>query len=128
MTIQANGDINVSAHHLRMGTFDGNYEFEHSNQVTQTTLNSYYIGTPNRTPVAVGGNDGQDVLSFVVRGKQGQKNDLQQWTPGSEVSLAVDGKGRLRLGKVTLVAEIVNGKAQLVAVLPNGHRQLLAHA
>jgi hypothetical protein len=104
-----------------MGTVDGNYEFEHGAQVSQTTLNSYVIGTPNRTPVAVGGHDGQDVLAFSVRGMRGQKNDLQQWTLGEDVAVAVDGDGRLRLGEITLVAQVVNGKAELVGVLPNGH-------
>jgi len=73
---------------------------------------------PTRTPVAVGGDDGQDVLSFVVRGKEDQENDLQQWAPG--------GEGRLRLGDITVEARIVGGMAQLVAVLPDGSRQLLA--
>jgi hypothetical protein len=49
--------------------------------VSETHLNSYYEGTPTRTSISVDGTDGQDVLSFVVRGKASQRNDLQQWQP-----------------------------------------------
>jgi len=71
LRLEASGDVDIGANHLRLGTQDGNYEFEHSKDVPETHLNSYYIGTPTRTPISVGGDDGQDVLSFVVRGKQG---------------------------------------------------------
>ena len=126
LQIQAAGDLDIGAGHIRMGTQDGNYEFEHSSLVQETHLNSYYIGTPTRTPISVGGDDGQDVLSFVVRGMAGQKNDLQQWAAGGRTTVAIDGHGRLRLGQVVLQTEIVQGRAQLVATLPDGTRQLLA--
>lgn len=128
LTISADGDLDIGAGHIRMGAQDGNYEFEHGKSVPETHLNSYYVGTPTRTPISVGGDDGQDVLSFVVRGMHGQKNDLQQWAPGGKVTLAVDGSGRLRLGQVVLLTEIVRGKARLVALLPDGTRQVLASA
>ena len=110
-----------------MGTTDGNYEFEHGKQVPETHLNSYYEGTPTRTPISVGGDDGQDVLSFIVRGKLGQKHDLQQWAPGGKVATAIDGNGHLRLGQVTLTAEVGHNTVELVAHLPNGKRVVLAH-
>jgi hypothetical protein len=58
----------------------------------------------------------------------GQKNDLQQWTSGGKVTLAVNGQGSLRLGNVVLLATIINGRVQLLARLPDGTTQLLAAA
>lgn len=127
LNIYAANDINVGSHHLRLEAADGNYEFEHSQAVPYTRLNSYYIGGVGvRTPIIVGGNDGQDVLSFIVTGRAGQKNDLQQWTPGDKVAAAIDSRGRLRLGQVTIAAQIRQGRATLVAILPSGERQVLA--
>jgi hypothetical protein len=129
MDIDAAGDLDVTAGHLRMVTRDGNYEFEHSISTTYSLLNSYYLGTPTRTPIAVGGYaDGQDVVSLIVRGVQGQKNDLQQWVGSGKVDTAIDGNGRLRIGSVTLTTRIVNGKAELLAVLPGGKVERLAAA
>jgi hypothetical protein len=129
LDIDAVGDLDVTAGHLRMVTRDGNYEFEHSIGTTYSLLNSYYLGTPTRTPIAVGGYaDGQDVVSLIVRGVQGQTNDLQQWVGSGKVDSAIDGQGRLRIGSVTLTTRIVHGKAQLLAVLPGGKVQRLAAA
>jgi hypothetical protein len=128
ITVQASGDFDVVAHHVRFGTFDGNYEFEHSHSVPETHLNSYYVGTPTRTPISVGGDDGQDVLSFVVRGHHGQKHDLQQWAPSGKVTAAIDGNGNLRLGPATLTVEVVNGYVELVAQVTGGKRVVLARA
>lgn len=127
LSVYASGDFNVVAHHVRMGTYDGNYEFEHSKLVTETHLNSYYEGTPIRTPISVGGDDGQDVLSFIVRGKLGQKHDLQQWAPGGKVKAAIDGNGHLRLGEATLTLEVSGETVELVAHLAGGKRVVLAH-
>jgi hypothetical protein len=126
VALQAQDDLDVTANHVRFVATDGNYEFEHGPQVGETHLNSYYKGTPRRTPISVGGTDGQDVLSFVVRGKAGQKNDLQQWQPDGRTTLAVDGRGRLRIGGILLVAEQTKAGQRLVAVLPDGTRRILA--
>jgi hypothetical protein len=126
LAISAEKDLDIGANHIRFGAQDGNYEFEHGEEVPATHLNSYSIGTPNRTPISVGGDDGQDVLSFVVYGKAGQENDLQQWAPGSKVTAAIDGNGHLRLGNVVITADIQSGRARLIAVLPDGEKQVLA--
>jgi hypothetical protein len=126
VSVQASGDFNVVAHHVRFGTFDGNYEFEHSHSVPETHFNSYYVGTPTRTPISVGGDDGQDVLSFIVRGRHGQKHDLQQWAPSGKVTAAIDGNGNLRLGPATLTVEVVNGYVELVARINGGKPVVLA--
>ena len=126
VAIHAEYDLDVTANHVRFGATDGNYEFEHGPQVSETHLNSYYEGTGNRTSISVGGDDGQDVLSFIVRGMTGQKNDLQQWQPNGQTTLAVDGDGRLRIGEIRLVAEDTASGQRLVAILPNGTRRVLA--
>ena len=129
MDINAASDLNLTAAHVRMVTADGNYEFEHSVNTPITLLNAYFLGTPTRTPIAVGGYaDGEDIVSLMVRGIQGQKHDLQQWVASGNVVDAIDGKGRLRIGGVTLTTRIVKGKAQLLAVLPGGKTQVLAAA
>jgi hypothetical protein len=126
MVMQVGGDLDVLANHIRFGSNDGDYEFEHSKTSTTTLLNSYYSGTPTRTPIQIGGNDGQDVLSLLVMGKTGQKNDLQEWAPGGNVTAAINGNGDLRLGNVVLLTTIVNGDVELVAQLPDGSTQILA--
>lgn len=126
LLLVAAGDLNIGANHFRFGSTDGNYEFEHGSQAPYTRLSSYYIGTPKRTPIVVGGNDGQDVLSLLVQGKAGQTNDLQEWTSGTNVGTAVDGNGNLRLGNVVLLAKIVDGHVELIAQLPDGTTQVLA--
>ena len=125
MLMQVGGDLNVVAGHVRFVS-DGNYEFEHGSGTNVTRLTSYYSGTPTRTSIAVGGDDGQDVLALSVQGEVGQTHDLQQWQTGTKVTTAIDGDGNLRLGKVVLVARIVDGAVELVAVLPDGTTQVLA--
>jgi hypothetical protein len=121
----AGTDLNALANHIRLGGRDGNFEFEHARDRPFTHLNAYYIGTNTRTPILVGGDE-QDVISLIVTGQQDQKNDLQQWTPGGKVKVAIDGQGRLRLGTVRIVAAVQRGKAVLTAILPDGTRQTLA--
>lgn len=126
VALDAQDDLDVTAGHVRFVSTDGNYEFEHGPAVPETHLNSYVKGTPTRTPISVGGTDGQDVLSFVVRGKAGQRNDLQQWQPGGRTTLAVDGHGRLRIGEILLVSEQTATGERLTAVLPDGRRRVIA--
>jgi hypothetical protein len=126
LLVQVAGDLDMGASHIRFGSTDGNYEFEHSSQSQFTRLNSYFIGTPKRTPIVVGGNDGQDVLSLLVQGKSGQRNDLQQWESGSSVKTAINGNGDLRLGNVVLLTKIVKGHVELIAQLRDGSTQVLA--
>ena len=123
----AGGDINIGAGHLRVGGVDGNFELEHGAQAPTSSLDAYFIGSATRTPITIGTADRQSVTSLVVTGTQNQANDLQQWTTGDgTVSVAVDGRGRLRLGKLTLALKLVGGRAQLVAILPDGSQQVLA--
>ena len=126
LLVQVAGDLDMGAGHFRFGSADGNYEFEHGTGSPYTRLNSYFIGTPTRTPIVVGGNDGQDVLSPLVQGKAGQRNDLQEWQSGATVGTAINGNGNLRLGNVVLRAKIVKGHVELIARLPNGSTQVLA--
>ena len=127
MLVQVAGDLDMGANHLRFGATDGNYEFEHGPSSPYTRLNSYFIGTPTRTPIVVGGNDGQDVLSLLVQGRAGgQTNDLQEWESGSTVTAAINGNGNLRLGNVVLLTALINGRVQLIAQLPDGSTQILA--
>ncbi len=70
----------------------------------------------------------KNLVSLVVGGNLGQRHDLQQWAPSGVVKAAVDGLGRLRLGPVTLTANVENGRATLIALLPSGKQQVLARA
>ena len=126
MDINAASDLNVTAEHL---TADGNYEFEHSLNTPITLLNAYFLGTPTRTPIGVGGYaDGEDVVSLMARGIQGQTHDLQQWIASGNVVDAIDGQGRLRIAGIAIATRTVKGTAQLLAVLPGGKTQVLAAA
>ena len=98
----ARTDLNALANHIRLGGRDGNFEFEHAASRPYSHLNAYFIGTNTRTPILIGGDE-QDVTSLIVTGESDQKNDLQQWTPGGKVKIAIDGQGRLRLGTVRIV-------------------------
>ncbi|MDX6516347.1 MAG: hypothetical protein QOH73_2013 [Gaiellaceae bacterium] len=128
MQVNATNDLNIAAHHIRIGGEDGNFEFEHGAGAPASHLNAYIIGTPTRSPISIGGGaDGQDVIALLVQGKAGQTNDLQQWqAPEGKTLAAIDGKGRLRLGTVTLTLGLKRGKVVLTAVLPDGTKQVLA--
>jgi hypothetical protein len=107
----AGSDLNALANHIRLGGRDGNFEFEH--------------GTSTRTPILIGGDE-QDVTSLIVTGRANQKNDLQAWSLGGKAKVAVDGRGRLRLGDIALSAAVQRGKVVLTATLPNGTKQVIA--
>jgi len=121
----AGSDLNALANHIRLGGRDGNFEFEHGTGNPYTHLNAYFIGTSTRTPILIGGDE-QDVTSLIVTGRTNQKNDLQTWTLGGKAKVAVDGRGRLRLGDIALTAAVQRGKVVLTATLPNGTKQVVA--
>jgi hypothetical protein len=123
----SNQDFNVHAHHLRFESEDGNVEMESGDHAAATMLTPYYIGTSRRKPLQVGGaGDGEDVLSLIVAGTPGQKNNLQEWRSGTATVAAITSTGQLRLGGVAVSVQMRNGRAVLVATLPNGKKQTLA--
>ena len=125
LSLSAAQDVDILGNHIRLGGKDGNFELE--SYTPESHLNAYAIGSPNRHPVSVGGGDDQDVVGFIVRGKQdGQTSDLQQWQVGDNVIAAIDGQGRLRLGSIVLDETVRNGKVALEAILPNGKHQVIA--
>lgn len=126
LSVFALRDVNILGSHLRLGSKDGNFELEHDKSTPTTTLNAYFIGSPTRTPIAIGGTDAQDIVSLIVGSAAGQKSDIQQWLADGKVAVAVDGKGDLRLGTITLSLGLQAGKVVLVAELPDGSRQVLA--
>jgi hypothetical protein len=108
LDLQADSNINLTSQHVRIVGRDGNFEFEHAATSPASTLTAYNLGTPTRTPIEIGGAD-QDVLSLLVNGKPDQTNDLQEWAAGGKPLLAVDSRGRLRFGDVTLWVTNRNG-------------------
>lgn len=119
-------NLNLTANHVRIVGRDGNFEFEHDRKVPVSTINAYVSGTGTRTPVQVGGWDGQDTVSLIVGGAAKQKSALQSWKSGGQEVASIDATGRLTLQGVALSVEVVSGKTVLVATLPNGSRQVLA--
>jgi hypothetical protein len=127
LDLQAARDLNLNAGHVRIVGRDGNFELEHSGNVPASTLSAYEVGTATRTPIQIGGAD-QDVLSLLVAGQSGQAHDLQEWAAGAQPVLAVDSRGRLRFGNVTLWAANHNGKITLYAKDPGEPVQILSRS
>jgi hypothetical protein len=67
-------------------------------------------------------------MPLIVAGSDPQTADLQQWRTGTKTVAAIDAHGRLRLGSITLNAQLVQGRVELLATLPNGTRETLAVA
>jgi hypothetical protein len=125
LSLTSTRDTNIYSTHIRLGAIDGNFEFE--TDAPMSHLNAYTIGSPNRVPVWVGGDEGQDVLGFDVVGQSGgQKADLQDWQLGSRTVASIDGTGHLHLGGLVLSGRMVNGHPQLLAQLPSGKQVILA--
>lgn len=135
LVVQAAGDIDLRAFHTRMMSDDGEFVFAHPKSTPTASLNAYFIGTSRRTPIQISQPEPTDSpqlqagaplpTSLVVAGTAGQKADLQQWRLSGRTVAAVDGKGRLRLGGVTLEPVIVNGQVKLYAQ-HGSRRQLIA--
>lgn len=125
LVVYSQGDINFRGGHVRMMSNDADFEFVHP-QAGPARVNAYYLGTAHRTPILIGAPDQADVTSLIVAGTAGQEADLQQWTLNGKTVAAIDGQGRLRIGKVTLVPRLVGGRVFLYALSPNGKQQLLA--
>jgi hypothetical protein len=131
VSLFATRDVNVQAGHIRFAAADGNFEFEHGSSRNGAHLIAYDYsanGGVERTPILIGGGDEQDLVSLLVSGKKTQEHDLQQWTNAGTVKAAIDGRGRLRIGRVTLTTTIRGGKALVIAILPSGEQQVLARA
>ncbi|HET8892532.1 MAG TPA: hypothetical protein VFM96_00340 [Gaiellaceae bacterium] len=124
LVLAASQDINLLAGHVRLMSGDGGFSLVHPPSASAATINAYYVGTPTRTPVAIGNGVG-DVTSLVVAGSSGQSSDLQQWTSSGQTVAAIDAAGHLRLGGVTLEPQIIGGRVYLYAMTQAG-RQLLA--
>lgn len=121
------GNVNVRAHHLRLMADVGAFSFDHATTSPFALLNSYYIGTSQRTPIAIGSpDDQQDVTPLIVVGYAGQHHDVQQWMLSGKVVAAIDGQGRLRLGGVTLSTEVQNGRVMLLASVSGGRPHVIA--
>lgn len=120
MRIYAERDLNVLARHVRIEAQDGNIELESSADALTTRLNPYTIGTPTRKPLQVGGDDGQDVLSLIVDGRDGQKQPLQEWRSSGVPVAAVDENGGLHLRGAVIMLQVYKQKYRLVARFPNG--------
>jgi hypothetical protein len=125
LNLRAARDFNVNAHHVRMISGDGNFELEHGSSVPTSALNSYRAGSGVRTPIQIGDRD-QDVLSLLVSGAPEQTNDLQQWSTGGTSLLAVDGRGRLRFGRVTVWVASRGGRIVLYARTSGGPARVLS--
>lgn len=93
---------------------DGNFELEHSPSAAASVLSAFNAGTTTQTPVQIGAG-AQDVVPLLVSGRTAQASDLQQWSAGGRPLLAVDGRGRLRFGEVTLWATNRNGEITFYA-------------
>ena len=125
LTLRAKNDLNLTASHVRTVGRDGNFEFEHQAGVPQSTLSSLVAGTSTRTPIRIGDSN-QDVLSLLVEGRAGQTHDLQQWATSGQSLLAIDSRGRLRFGTVTLWTTSRNGRITLYAQAAGGSPRVLA--
>ncbi len=125
LNLRSANDLNLTAQHVRVVGRDGNFELEHSPSVAASTLTAFSAGTSTRTPIQIGAGD-QDVLSLVVSGRQGQTNDLQEWSTNGKPLLAVDGRGRLRFGDVTLWAVHRNGRITFYAQAPGEPPRVLS--
>jgi hypothetical protein len=124
LTVSALDDVNLLGDHIRIQGRDGNFEFE--NQSGRSRFLAYLIGTSKRTPIAIGADEGADIVQLVVAGTRSQQSDLQQWTQAGKTVAAVDAHGGLRLGNVTLTTRTYAGVVELVAVLPDGSTHVLA--
>lgn len=135
LVVQAAGDIDLRAYHTRMMSDDGQFLFVHPTSTPTASLNAYFLGTSTRTPIQISQPEPTDSPSLqnsaalptalVVAGTAGQHADLQQWTLSGRTVAAIDGKGRLRLGSVTLVPQLVKGQVRLYAVVGSS-KQLVA--
>jgi hypothetical protein len=123
LVVYAARDLNLRASHVRMMSDDGEFDFTHPNAAPTANLNAFFLGTSTRTPIQIG--DQESNTGLIVAGEAGQRSDLERWTLSNKTVAAVDGKGRLRLGTVTLEPVVVRGRVMLYAVVGSS-KQLLA--
>jgi hypothetical protein len=135
LVVQAAGDLDLRAFHTRMMSDDGQFVFAHPKSTPTASLNAYFLGTSTRTPIQISQpeptdspalQDGANLpTSLVVAGTAGQRSDLQQWTLSGRNVAAIDGKGRLRIGGITLEPKLVKGQVKLYALV-GSKKQLIA--
>lgn len=135
LVLQAAGDLDMRAFHTRMMSDDGEFEFVHPKSTPTASLNAYFLGSSTRTPIQISQPEPTDnpalqnpaslPTSLVVAGTAGQRADLQQWTLSGKTVAAIDGKGRLRLGNITLLPQLVKGQVRLYALV-GSRKQLIA--
>jgi hypothetical protein len=135
LVLQATGDLDMRAFHTRMMSDDGQFVFEHPKSTPTASLNAYFLGTSTRTPIQISQPEPTDSpllqsaaslpTSLIVAGTAGQRSDLQQWSLSGKTVAAIDAKGRLRLGSITLIPQVVNGQVMLYALV-GSHKQLIA--
>jgi hypothetical protein len=129
LNVQASRAFNVNAGHVRLVGRDGVFEFEHQGSVPLSKFEAFFLGTSKRTPIQIGEDDGANIVALLVVGSRGQKTDLQEWALGPKVVAAIDRRGGLRLGDVTVTTTVKAGVPYLVArtqagrvfTLPLGH-------
>jgi hypothetical protein len=124
----ARADANVIGDRVRVQSRTGDFEFEHSNAQPVSTFRAYNIGTGTRTPIQIGDSANKPITQLIVAGKKGQASPLQAWNASGKQVAAIDSRGRLVLGRITISAVVRHGRVVLIAVLPNGSQQVLATA
>jgi hypothetical protein len=117
------GSINMRASHLRLMSDDGQFVFVHGKNANTASLNAFYLGTSTRTPIEIG--DSESSTGLIVAGSAGQTSDLERWTLSGQTVAAIDAKGRLRIGSITLDPELINGRVELFALV-GSTKQLVA--
>jgi hypothetical protein len=117
----AAADMNLTAHHIRLGGEDGNFELE--NKTGSSRLNAYRLGTSARTPIVIGGGDDQNVTGLIMDSGRAQTADIAQFEKNGVVLTAVDSQGHLRLAGVVLRLAYRRGTLRWVATLPDGTRR-----
>jgi hypothetical protein len=123
LELRALRDLNASAKHIRLVGNDGNFEFENRTGVSH--LNSYIAGTGTRTPLTVGGGDGQNVIGWIVDSGLSQTADIQQWRKNGAILSAIDSRGRLRLRGIALDLVYKRHRLALRATLRDGSTRYL---
>jgi len=135
LVVQAAGDIDLRAYHTRMMSDDGQFVFAHPTSTPTASLNAYFLGSSTRTPIQISQPEPTDSptlqnptslpTALIVAGTAGQRADLEQWTLSGKTVAAIDGKGRLRIGNITLDPVLVNGQVKLYALI-GSNKQLIA--
>ena len=120
--------IDLSGQKVVIASRAGNFEFEHSLGLPDSTLVA--ADTSGRpTPIQIGVADGQNITPLIVSGGNGMTPYLQSWQLGGHQLSGIGPTGHLRLNGIALKPVIgQDGSIELQAVLPDGSTQLLVLA